>query len=173
MKFDLSSAIEILERTPEVLSQLFGGLSPAWTQGNEGPNTWSPYDIVGHFIHGERTDWIPRMEIILSDRADKTFESFDRFAQFRDSVGKEMEELLEEFKALRMANVERMRAAGLQTADFERGGIHPELGPVKLSQLLATWVVHDLNHLAQAARVMAKQYKGEVGPWGEYLTVLK
>lgn len=171
--FRIDKSIEILERTPLVLNVLLNGLSEEWIIHNEGDETWSPYDVIGHLIHGEKTDWIPRMEIILSAKADKTFESFDRFAQFEASKGKTLTELLHEFKALRNKNIGVLRANALTKQQLTTTGNHPALGQVTLQQLLATWVVHDLNHIAQISRVMAKQYKAEVGPWHEYLGILK
>lgn len=173
MKFDLDSALQILERTPSVLESLLENLSPQWTMHNEGVDTWSPYDIVGHLIQGEMTDWIPRMEIILSDQADKTFSPFDRYAQFENSKGKSLTELLTAFHSLRKKNISILKSKQLTARDLERTGIHPAFGEVNLAQLLATWTVHDLNHIVQISRVMAKQYKDEVGPWIEYLGVLK
>ena len=173
MKYSLPHSLEILARTPDLLIGWLSGLSEEWTHTNEGGETWSAYDILGHFIHGEKTDWIPRMEIILSDRADKTFVRFDRFAQFKDSEGKTLEDLLDEFKRLRMESLERLRAAGLTEADWDKEGVHPDLGTVKLSQLLATWVVHDMGHIAQIGRVMAHQYRHEAGPWKAYLRILE
>ena len=172
MDFDLKNSLEILERTPMVLAEMLQNLPTPWTTENEGPETWSPFDIVGHFIHGEKTDWIPRMEIILSDRSDKTFEPFDRFAQFRDSKNKSLQTLLEEFKALRRRNIEYLRSIQLTEQDLYKEGRHPELGKVTLKELLASWVVHDLNHIAQISRVMAHQYKDEVGPWKAYMGIL-
>ena len=172
MDFDLKNSLEILERTPMVLVEMLQNLSTPWTTENEGPETWSPFDIVGHFIHGEKTDWIPRMERILSDRSDKTFEPFDRFAQFRDSKNKSLETLLEEFKVLRRRNLEYLRSLQLTEQDLTKEGRHPELGKVTLKELLASWVVHDLNHIAQISRVMANQYKDEVGPWKAYMGIL-
>ncbi len=165
--------LEILERTPSVLEALLADLSDHWTTGTDGPDTWSPYDVVGHLIHGERTDWIPRMEVILSDRADRTFVPFDRFAQFRDSQGKSLGELLNEFRTLRAASLAHLRARHLTPVDLERTGTHPAFGTVTLRQLLATWTAHDLDHLMQISRVMAKQIGTDVGPWVEYLKVLR
>ena len=173
MKFKLDDSIEILERTPSVITQMLTGLSEAWTSKNEGPETWSPYDIVGHLIHGEKTDWIPRMEIILSDRADKTFVPFDRFAQFEDSKGKSLQDLLLEFAELREMNLASLQLRNLKSEDLQKTGMHPELGPARLSELLASWVAHDLNHIAQISRVLAYQYKDEVGPWKAYMGILK
>jgi hypothetical protein len=173
MYFDLSKSIEILERTPKMLKILLLGISPDWTFSNEGGDTWSVYDVVGHLIHGEKTDWIVRAEIILSDNSTKTFTPFDRFAQFEDSKGKNMIQLVEEFEDLRNKNLELLRSKKLSLQDLQKRGLHPALGEVTLSQLLATWVVHDLNHLSQISRVMAKQYKNEVGVWIEYLRILK
>jgi len=173
MNFSLSKSIEILERTPDVLIVLLKNISPDWTSNNEGGESWSAYDIVGHLIHGEKTDWIPRMEIILSDIQDKRFELFDRFAQFEDSKGKSLTQLLDEFKSLRQKNIEFLRSSTLTDNDFEKTGIHPAFGEITLSQLLSTWTVHDLNHIAQISRVMAKHYMKDVGPWVEYLKILQ
>ena len=173
MNFSLSKSIEILERTPDVLIVLLKNISPDWTSNNEGGESWSAYDIVGHLIHGEKTDWIPRMEIILSDIQNKRFELFDRFAQFEDSKGKSLTQLLDEFKSLRQKNIEFLRSSTLTDNDFEKTGIHPAFGEITLSQLLSTWTVHDLNHIAQITRVMAKLYMKDVGPWVEYLKILR
>ena len=167
MQFDLDLSIAILERTPKILESWLGKLPDAWVYANEGEGTWSAYDILGHFIHGEHTDWIPRARIILSDREDKTFEPFDRFAQFEDSQGKSLSELLDTFKVLRQENIAELKGFNLEPDDYQKPGVHPELGAVNLGQLLATWVVHDLNHLAQIAQVLARQYKDSVGPWEE------
>ena len=169
----LTEWLEVLERTPAVLEALLGHLSDHWTKGTEGPGTWSPFDVVGHLIHGERTDWIPRMEIILSDRADRAFVPFNRFAQFRDSEGKSLGDLLAEFRTLRASNLAHLRGRNLSDADLERTGTHPAFGTVTLRQLLATWTAHDLDHLMQISRVMAKQIGSDVGPWVEYLKVLR
>lgn len=173
MNFSLSKSIEILERTPDVLITLLQNVSTDWTSVNEGGETWSVYDIIGHLIHGEKTDWVPRMDIILSDKQDKTFEPFDRFAQFEESKGKSLAQLLDEFKNLRQKNIAHLRSKQLTDKDFEKKGIHPAFGEVTLMQLLATWTVHDLNHIAQITRVMARQYKTDVGPWVEYLKILQ
>ncbi len=173
MSFDLKKSIEILERTPLVLEVMLVGLSEQWIHTNEGPETWSPYDILGHLIYGEKTDWIPRMEVILSGKADTPFESFDRHAQFKENQHMTVNQLLNEFKILRKQNIDLLRSKKLTPAELVLKGKHPAFGSVTLSQLLATWVVHDLNHISQIARVMAKQYKTEVGPWIEYLKILK
>ena len=173
MEFRLHHAIQILERTPNVLNVLLRDLDANWTSSNEGLETWSPYDIIGHFIHGELTDWIPRAEIILSDKADKSFTPFDRFAQFQNSKGKTLDQLLDEFAYLRKRNLEKLNAFNLADGDLDKTGIHPDFGAVTLRQLLSTWVVHDLNHLGQIERVMAKQYYEEVGPWVPYLKILQ
>ena len=172
MEFELKKSIEILERTPSVLAALLPGISDEWVTNNEGDGSFSPYDVVGHLIQGEKEDWIPRMEIILSGAGDKTFKPFDRFAQYRESKGKTLEELLAEFKVLRERNIDVLKSKAPGAADLSKEGIHPSFGTVTLRQLLATWVVHDLGHIAQVTRVMAKQYKREVGPWLEYLPVL-
>ena len=172
MDFDLAAGIAILDRTPRTLQVMLGGLSPAWTDATEGPDTWSPYTIVGHLLHGERTDWIPRAELILAERADRRFAPYDRFAQFHESQGKSLAELLEDFARIRAANVKTLAAWRLTGAQLALEGEHPVFGPVTLGQLLATWVTHDLGHIVQTARVMAKQYRDAVGPWRAYLPVL-
>jgi hypothetical protein len=173
MDFTLEKSIEILERTPALLQALLENISEEWTSNNEGPETWSAYDVVGHLIHGEKTDWIPRAEIILSSNPDKKFEPFDRFAQNEDSKGKSLAVLLKEFETLRKKNLEVLRSKNITQKELQEKGVHPAFGEVTLSQLLATWVVHDLNHISQISRVMAKQYKGAVGPWIEYLRILQ
>lgn len=170
--FDLQKSIEILERTPSVVRSLLSGLSKTWLHSNEGGDSWSPFIIVGHLIHGEKTDWIPRMKIILGFGESQPFTPFDRFAQFEETEGKTLSELLAEFESLRKKNVQVLKEAGLQEADLSKTGIHPEFGRVTLKELLATWVVHDLGHIRQIARVMAKQYKGEIGPWQAYVPVV-
>jgi hypothetical protein len=172
MTFDLKNAIALLARTPKIMRAWLEGMPQDWLYVNEGDQSWSAFDIVGHFIHGERTDWIPRARIILSANEDKTFVSFDRFAQFEDSQGKTLTDLLDTFEELRRANLEELRDFGLEVEDYQKTGIHPELGLVNLGQLLATWVVHDLDHLAQIAQIMGRQYREDVGPWGEYLGIL-
>lgn len=172
MEYNIAQSLLILERTPLILEQMLHGLPNEWILSNEGKDTFSPFDVVGHLIHGEKTDWIDRLEIILSDKPEKTFMPYDRFAQFKDSIGKSMEELLSEFKQLRQRNLKILRSKNLTANDFTKTGNHPALGTVTLKNLLATWTVHDLSHIAQISRVMAKQYKGEVGPWTEYLPIL-
>jgi hypothetical protein len=172
MPFTIEEALEILERTPSVLESMLTGLSGTWTDATEGPETWSAFDIVGHLIHGERTDWVPRMEIVLSGKPDRMFTPFDMTAHFHDSKGKTLAMLLQEFRALRTANIVAVRAKGLTGGQLETTGTHPELGKVTLEQLLATWVVHDLDHLSQITRVMAVQYRTAVGPWRAYLKIL-
>jgi len=173
MKFTVDKSLEILERTPKVLITMLQDISADWTSPNEGGDSWSVYDIIGHLIHGEKTDWVPRTEIILSENSDKKFTPFDRFAQFEDSKGKTLNQLLKEFKMLRERNIEQLRSKKITDKNLEEIGIHPAFGNVTLSQLLSTWVVHDLNHIAQISRVMAKQFKVEVGPWTEYLRILQ
>jgi len=172
MDFNLTSALAILERTPGVLNSLLHGLDDDWIQNNEGEATWSPFDVVGHLIHGEKTDWIGRAQIILSDAQDKAFTPFDRFAQFEESKGKTISQLLTEFQDLREKNLKLLKSLDLSRDDFSKTGIHPAFGDVTLKNLLATWVAHDLGHIAQISRVMAKQYTNEVGPWQEYLPIL-
>lgn len=171
--FDLDHCVEILDRTPRVLRELLAGLPTDWTGQNEGADTWAPYDVIGHLVHGEKTDWIQRAEIILGASPDKRFVPFDRLAQFRDARGQSLETLLDEFAERRRANLERLRGWHLTDADLDRTGIHPEFGPVTLRQLLSTWVVHDLDHVVQISRVMAKRLKVDVGPWVAYLRVIR
>jgi len=172
MSFDLHHGIAVLERTPATFRALLANLPEAWTATNEGPDTFSPFDNVGHLIHGERTDWIPRAGIILAQGANRRFEPYDRFAQVRESAGKTLVQLLDEFADLRARNLETLTGWNLTDAHLALEGEHPELGSVTLRQLLATWVAHDLGHLAQTARVMAKQYRDAVGPWRAYLPVM-
>jgi hypothetical protein len=172
MDFDLDLGIPILERTPHALRAMLEGLPAEWADATEGPDTWSPYIIVGHLIHGERTDWIPRAQIILAQGEQRRFTPFDRFAQFRESEGKSLGDLLDEFERARSENVATLRSWRITDAELALEGEHPAFGPVTLRQLLATWVAHDLGHIAQAARVMAKQYREAVGPWREYLPVM-
>lgn len=165
-------AIAVLERTPAVLHAMLGGLPEAWLLGTEGPDTFSPRDVVGHLIHGEETDWVPRARIILEHGESVPFTPFDRFAFRTTSEGQTTAALLDRFAALRRANVDEVRRLRLDGATLARTGTHPALGRVTLAQLLAAWVVHDLGHLKQAARAMARQYREAVGPWREYLTIL-
>ena len=173
MDFSLPLAVQILERTPVTIRVLLQGLFDEWSLCNEGPNTWSPFDIVGHLIHGEKTDWIPRTRIILQYGTSQPFEPFDRFVQFNASAGYSLDSLIKTFVTLRQTNLRILHDLHLSPADLERQGIHPEFGAVTLRQLLATWVVHDLSHIAQIAEVMARQYKQAVGPWISYLPVLQ
>lgn len=172
MRFELARGLEILERTPATFRALLDGLPEDWTAPNEGPDTFSAFDNLGHLIHGERTDWIPRARIILAQGADRRFEPYDRFAQYRESEGKRVAELLGEFAELRAANLATVRGWQLGERELALEGEHPALGPVTLRQLLAAWVAHDLGHVAQTARVLARQYREAVGPWREYLPVL-
>lgn len=172
MGFDLQETITLLSRTPSALNALLRDLPQTWTIKNEGAKTWSPFDIVGHLIHGERTDWMARARIIVDYGETRAFDPFDRLAQERESQGKSLAELLDEFACLRSENLNALRTMNLQPKDFDRRGRHPALGAVTLSQLLATWAVHDLTHLHQLSRVMAYQYREVVGPWSAYLGVL-
>ena len=172
MSFDLASGLQVLERTPVVLEALLRDLDPPWLDATEGPDTWSPFDIVGHLVHGERRDWMERVRRILEPGPARPFEPFDRFAQFEDSRGKAMADLLGEFRRLRKANLEDLAGLDLDASQMDLEGLHPALGEVTLGHLLATWVTHDLGHIAQIVRVMAKRNKNEVGAWGEYLPVL-
>jgi hypothetical protein len=172
MNFDLNKSIEILERTPDTLETLLSGLSEDWIRNNEGEGSWSPYDVLGHFIFGEKTDWVVRVKTILGDFDTKLFEPFDRFAQLQEEQNKPISVLLDEFKRLRMENLEIVKSLNITEQDYLKTGIHPEFGEVNLKQLISTWVVHDLGHIAQITRVMSKQYKEEVGPWINYLGIL-
>ena len=172
MEMKLAAARQVLERTPLALRGLLEGLGDEWVSANEGPDTFSPRDVVGHLIHGERTDWTPRLRLILEHGERVPFVPFDRFG-FRDAIrGRSTTSLLDEFAALRAENLGFVDGLKLEARELALTGKHPALGSVTLQQLLATWVVHDLGHLAQIARVMAKQYRAEVGPWTEYLTIL-
>ena len=176
-EFTLAQVTAILSRTPPALDALLRGLPGVWVLSNEGANaegkdTWSAFDIVGHLIAGERTDWMPRVRIILENGDARPFDPFDRFAQEKESQGKTLEQLLDEFASLRSQNLHALQALNLQPDDLARRGTHPALGGVTLSQLLATWAVHDLTHLHQLSRVMAHQYRDAVGPWSAYLGVL-
>ena len=171
-EFTLSAAMRLLGRTPAVLEALLDGLDSEWTAANEGPETFSAFDVVGHLIHGERTDWMVRLRLILERGPDVTFEPFDRFAQREASHGRSLAELLATFRRLRRGNLDDLASFDLAPRDLERGARHPTLGSVSARQLLAAWVVHDQDHLAQIHRVLAKQYRDEVGPWRQYLPIL-
>lgn len=170
--FNLDDVVAILARTPASLTALLEGLPDTWVTATEGDDTWSPYDVIGHLIHGERTDWIPRARHILAGET-RPFDSFDRTAQFSESQGKSLAELLARFAALRRDNVATLVGMNLTGEDLSRTALHPELGKVTLEQLLATWVVHDLDHVGQIARTMAKVYVDTVGPWSAYLSILQ
>lgn len=172
MSFQLDEAVAVLERTPATFRALLAGLPDVWVTCDEGPETFSPFDNVGHLIHGERTDWIARARIILAQAAERRFEPYDRFAQVRESAGKSLADLLDEFAALRAENLSTLRGWNLTERELELEGEHPELGTVSLRQLLATWAAHDLGHIAQTTRVMAKRYREAVGPWRAYLPVM-
>lgn len=173
MEFKLSQSIEILETTPSVIEAYLSGLSKDWIKNNEGSNTWSPYDILGHLIYGEKTDWMARVKTILSNSSNKIFEPFDRFAQLKENQDTPLETMLQEFKILRKNNIIELTSLNITEKDLSSVGIHPEFGEVSLQQLLATWAVHDLGHIGQISRVLAKQYSKEVGPWINYLSILK
>ena len=172
MYFEMTTGIAVLERTPATLRAMLEGLSSSWIDATEGPDTWSPYVIVGHLMHGERTDWIPRAQMILAQSSDRRFTPYDRFAQFQESQGKPLAELLDEFARLRADNLATLAGWRLTDAQLDLTGEHPEFGSVTLRQLLATWVTHDLGHVAQTARVMAKQYREAIGPWRAYLPIV-
>jgi hypothetical protein len=172
MQFHLERSADVLRRTPGVLAALLGDIDEAWSRTNEGPETFSPFDVVGHLIDGEETDWIPRAGIILAQSANPVFEPYDRFRHRARNAKRSLESLLAEFAELRAANLVVLRSWHLTEAQLDLPGIHPGLGRVTLRQLLAAWVVHDLGHLAQVARVMAKQYRDAIGPWAPFLPVV-
>ena len=172
MQFTIEKSIEILERTPTVIKTLLSGLSDEWIINNEGPETFSPYDVIGHLIHGEKTDWVTRAKIILEFGLSKPFTPWDRFAQYEESKGKTLQQLLDEFERVRKENMLWFKSLDLTESDLDKKGMHPKLGEVTLRNLLSTWVVHDLTHIAQVTRVMAKQYKDEMGPWPEFFRIL-
>src|SRR5213594_3270908 len=172
MNFDLDLSIDVLRRSPATLQTLLDGVDESWARGTEGPDTFSPFDVVGHLIDGEETDWIPRARIILARGKNLRFEPYDRFRHRARNAARTLESLLAEFRALRDANLQLLGSWKLTPAELDLQGEHPSLGPVTLRQLLAAWVVHDLGHVAQVARVMAKQYRADVGPWVPFLPVL-
>jgi hypothetical protein len=168
----MNEGVALLARTPATLDALLRGLPDGWIAAHEGGQTWSPFDVIGHLIHGERTDWMPRVKIILEHGDAKAFDTFNRFAQFAASEGRTLASLLDEFTALRTDNLRELEGLRLTDADLERRGRHPALGVVTLGQLLATWVAHDLDHVVQISRVLARQYSHEVGPWRAYLRII-
>lgn len=172
MEFRLDRAVEVLSQTPYTLARMLGDLSDEWTAGDGNEDNWAPYDVIGHLIHGEETDWIPRAEMILAQGKVRTFPPFDRLAQFERSQRKSLTDLLTEFAHLRSANLEKLARWQLTDEQLALKGMHPELGEVELSQLLATWVVHDLNHMRQIVTSMARKYADEVGVWKAYLSIL-
>lgn len=172
MKFSLERSLEVLGKTPAVLRALLHGLDDEWLMNNEGPETFSPFDVVGHLLHGEKTDWAARTKMILESGTEKSFVPWDRFAMYEESKGKDMAQLLDEFEAARVINLQWLESLNLSEEDLDKKGLHPKLGEVTLRNLLSTWVVHDLTHMAQITRVMAKQYKEEMGPWPEFFRIL-
>lgn len=173
MQFSIDKSIEILERTPKALQLFLQGLDDDWTMQNEGGETWSVYEVIAHLITAEKTNWLVRLELILSDETDKNFSTFKRVASPEENTPKTLAELLAEFISVRNENLAKLRSKNITAEDLEKKGIHPVFGEVSLAQLLSTWTVHDLSHTAQITRIMAKQYKTEVGPWVEYLRILK
>ena len=173
MDFNLEQAIAVLQRTPAALNSLLRDLPGPWLEQNEGPETWSPYDVIGHLIHGEETDWIPRAKIIVEHGETSAFEPFDRVAMFAASKGKPIGDLLDTFAQLRAENLRELESMNLTSELLDKRGRHPVLGVVTLKQLLSTWVVHDLGHVRQVVRVMSKQYREAVGPWKAYLSILE
>ncbi len=173
MQFNINQATEILRQTPYSLARMLEGLSSEWTESRGNRENWTPYDVIGHLIHCEETDWLPRAEVILAQGEDRRFPAFDRFAQFERSKGKSLKDLLTEFEYLRSAGLEKLAGWKLTPEMLALKGIHPEFGEVKLEQLIATWAVHDLTHIRQIVTYMANQYADAVGPWKEYLSILK
>jgi len=173
MEFELEKATEVLGRTPAVVRSMVSGLSDDWTASSELKDVWGVFDVVGHLIHADETDWIPRAEVILAQGEDRDFPPFDRFGQFEKSRGKTLSELLDEFDAIRKECIATVRGWELTDEKLELRGVHPEFGEVTLKQLLATWVVHDLTHIRQIATIMAKKYEEAVGPWKAYLSILQ
>jgi hypothetical protein len=173
MDFKLEEAIEVLKQTPGTLRSLLGDLSDAWIHKNEGPETWSPYDVVGHLISGEKTDWIARLNIILQDGESRTFAPFDRYAFIEESKGKTLDQLLDTFKDLRNKNLDILLNLKITPEQYRLKGTHPEFGTVTLAQLLSTWVAHDLGHIHQIIRTMAHQYSEASGPWKAYIPLLQ
>ena len=172
MQYELTKAIQVLERTPGTLRALLQGLDDEWLMNNEGPDTFSPYDVVGHMVHGEYTDWVARTKRILEEGETVPFDSFDRFAMYEESKGKSLDDLLDEFDDLRAKNINWLKSLKLDEKELAKKGSHPVLGTVTLGNLLSTWVAHDLTHIAQITRVMAKQYKEAMGPWPEFFRIL-
>ncbi len=172
MEFELNKAKEVLRRTPGTLNALLGDLPDDWVLANEGPATFSPYDVIGHLIEGEENDWIPRTRIILEQGEARPFDKFDRFAMYEKSKGKSLHELLARFQQLREQSLRQLDEMNLTPELLQKRGSHPALGAVTLSQLLSAWVVHDLGHIRQIVRVMAKQYREAIGPWTTYLTIV-
>ena len=173
ISFDIDEAISILESTPKVLSALLSGLSEEWLFNNEGGSTWSPHQVLGHLVYGEETDWLPRTKIILEFDATKEFDAYDRFAQERLYTDKSPEELLDLFAKKREQNLEELKGMNLSSDDLMRKGKHPEFGEITLKEMLSAWVVHDLGHMVQINRTLAKNLKEEIGPWAKYLTVVR
>jgi hypothetical protein len=170
--FALNDAVALLTRTPATLDALLRGLPESWTRANEGDGTWSAFDVVGHLIHGEETDWLPRVRIVLEQGESRTFDTFNREAQFESSAPHSLEERLDRFAELRRESLTHVTSLKLTAADLDRTGRHPVFGVVTLRQLLATWVAHDLDHLMQVSRVLGRQYTNEVGPWRAYLRII-
>lgn len=173
MNFSIEKSIQILEKTPQLLTILLDNISEEWTLNNEGNQSWSAFDVVGHLIHCDECNWIPRIEITLSDAVVVKFEPLDRFAQIEKNKNKTLLQLLNEFVKIRFSSITKLRSLNITEEQLMKKAIHPDLGEVNLSQLIATWVVHDLAHMNQISRVMAKQYKEEVGPWVDYLRILQ
>lgn len=171
-EFNLDQTIALLSRTPASLNALLRDLPEIWVSRNEGEKTWNAFDVIGHLVHGEKTDWMPRAKLILQSGDTRPFEKFDRLAQEHESAGKSLDGLLDELACLRSENLKELRGMNLRKEDLERRGLHPALGKVTLSQLLATWAAHDLAHIHQISRIMAHQYRDAVGPWSAYLGVL-
>ncbi|MEM7261714.1 MAG: DinB family protein [Planctomycetota bacterium] len=172
MRFDLELSIAQLERMPSVLDPWLRGADAAWTRSHSGPESWSAFDVVGHLIHGERTDWMPRLRIILEDGEARPFDEFDRFAQQAENANRSLGSLLDHFSELRASNLRELRELQLTPEDLARTGTHPTFGRVTASELLATWTAHDLAHLSQIARTQLWQYREAMGPWRQFFSSL-
>jgi hypothetical protein len=170
--FTLDRSIEVLQRTPAALQSLLGGLGDFWTRSNYGADTFSPFDVVGHLIHADRTNWLPRLRVILDQGEATRFPVFDRYAMYAADKGKSMADLLSAFASIRREAIDQLKAMKLTEEQLDRRGVHPQLGPITMRNVLAAWVVHDLNHLHQVAKCMAYQYRDDVGPFREFLTIL-
>ena len=172
MQLNITDATRILTNTPSTLRCQLANLDERWVTANYGPDTFSPFDVIGHLIHGEQHDWITRLKTILDHGTNKPFDPFDRYAMYEESTGKSIQNLLDEFEDARRTNLKTLDSLNLTDDDLAKQGTHPALGTVTAAQLIATWAVHDLNHIHQIAKCMARQYRDQIGPWREYITFI-